>query len=177
MSNWSWLVVVLSLVGCQSAPSPVSPSQAGYRLLAVRAEDQRFVQSAIAGNLAEVTLGRVAVKHCVTPTCKAFARRMVKDHTEGLKAFQALAHALGVPLTAASCPGIQDLAEQLGRLKGKTFDKTYLTAMVDDHVEDVADFKAEAAKGTQPRVKALAASLLPRLESHLAEAKAARAAL
>jgi putative membrane protein len=45
--------------------------------------------------------------------------------------------------------------------------------MVQDHQEDVADFRKEAETGQDPQLKAFAAKYLPVLEKHLQMARAA----
>jgi putative membrane protein len=57
--------------------------------------------------------------------------------------------------------------KQLSTTKGQAFDKAYMQDMVQDHKEDVADFRKEAEHGQDPQLKAFAAKYLPVLEQHL----------
>jgi putative membrane protein len=59
---------------------------------------------------------------------------------------------------------------------GTEFDKAYTDFMVDDHQEDIDDFKKEAEKGNDPEVKSWAADKLSTLEHHLQMAKDAQEA-
>jgi putative membrane protein len=57
--------------------------------------------------------------------------------------------------------------DDLARLRGGAFDRTYAQAMVQDHQEDLRDYQAEAQNGTDPDVKAFAARHVPLLQEHL----------
>jgi putative membrane protein len=44
--------------------------------------------------------------------------------------------------------------------------------MIQDHEEDIAEFKKEAASGQDPDVRAFASAILPTLEAHLKKIQA-----
>ena len=61
----------------------------------------------------------------------------------------------------------QFCAESLAGLSGEHFDRCYAKAQLVVHMESVATFEAEAERGMDPDVKALAAKALPHIKSHL----------
>jgi len=52
-------------------------------------------------------------------------------------------------------------------LSGTAFDKSYVTAMVDDHKQDVAASEKESENAQDPAVRNSAANTLPTLRKHL----------
>ena len=52
-----------------------------------------------------------------------------------------------------------------------TSDRAYISAMVKDHKEDIAEFEKEASSGSDPNIKAFAAKTLPTLKEHLTMAE------
>jgi putative membrane protein len=56
---------------------------------------------------------------------------------------------------------------RLASLNGPAFDRAYMTDMVKDHRQDIAEFKREAASGSDPALKQFASTTLPTLEQHL----------
>jgi putative membrane protein len=57
-------------------------------------------------------------------------------------------------------------------LSGQAFEKSYIKGMIQDHEEDIAEFKKEAASGQDPDAKAFANATLPTLEAHLKKIQA-----
>ena len=134
------------------------------------ADDAAFVKAAASGGMLEVELGKVAVKQASNPDVTAFGERMITDHSkaDGELARVARKEGLSVP----SKMDEKDLAKlnELSKLHGAAFDKAYMDAMVKDHEQDVAEFRAQAAQ-KKSDVDRWAADTLPTLESHLAQAK------
>jgi putative membrane protein len=61
----------------------------------------------------------------------------------------------------------QFCAQSLAGLSGEEFDRCYAKAQLMAHMDAVAMFEAEAERGLDPDVKALAARALPQIKSHL----------
>lgn len=60
--------------------------------------------------------------------------------------------------------------DELNKYSGKKFDHEYLEEMIENHKEDIKDFKA-AAKKANPEVKNWACKHLSSLEQHLTMAR------
>jgi putative membrane protein len=57
--------------------------------------------------------------------------------------------------------------DDLAKKHGTAFDKAYVKMMVDDHKEDIEEFKHAAMNANDPDIKALAAANIPILQKHL----------
>ena len=149
-------------------PSPVSASGVA---------DQAFLKEAADGGLGEVELGQLAVEKASNPEVKQFAQRMMTDHGKANVELARLASKKGVDLPSE--PGQKNKAtkEQLSKLSGEEFDEAYMFAMLKAHNEDIAEFKAESANGTDSDVKQFASETLPTLQDHLKQAEKVAAKL
>jgi putative membrane protein len=143
-------------------------------LISSGSEDIEFVLDAAKGGLAEVELGKLAADHAQSDEVKKFAQRMVDDHTKANEQLRQIAESKSIKLPSDVEAKDKTLMQRLEKLNGAAFDRTYMNAMVNDHVKDVSEFKREANAGHDPQVKSFAASTLPTLEEHLQQAKQAR---
>jgi putative membrane protein len=129
-------------------------------------EDKEFVVEAGMGGLAEVQMGNVALQNAQSADVKAFAQRMVTDHSKANEELKQLATAKGLALAAELAGEHQKALEHLTTLTGAEFDKAYMKHMVEDHNQDVTAFQNAAAIATDADVKAWAAKTLPTLQEH-----------
>jgi putative membrane protein len=127
-----------------------------------------FVTSVAAGNLFEIESSKLALGRAQADTVKAFAQRMIDDHTAaGAKFKQAVAEAKVVPPAEKLDARHQALLDGLKARDAASFDKAYIDAQYDAHVETVDLFKAYASGGDNARLKQFAGELLPTLQAHL----------
>lgn len=129
--------------------------------------DAEFLVNAASGGMLEVQLGQLAQSNASDPGVKAFGAMMVKDHGEGGVKMKNLAGAKNVTLPVAVSNQQQKEFDELQKKNGRDFDKAYIKLMVSDHKEDIGEFEKEAAKGTDPEIRALANSSLEMLKMHL----------
>ena len=127
-----------------------------------------FVAQAAFGNMFEIESSKLALERSKAAPVKAFAQRMVDDHSAAAVKFKeaVLEAKLAMP------PDKLDAKRQtvLGELAGKQaddFDRAYIEAQYKAHVETVELFKGYAQGGEDTRMRAFAAELLPTLEAHL----------
>ena len=71
----------------------------------------------------------------------------------------------------------QFCAESLSGLSGEEFDRCYAKAQLVMHMDAVAAFEAEAHRGQDPDIKAVAALALPIIKDHLDDDQADRDAV
>ncbi len=135
------------------------------------ASDQRFIEEAAEGGLAEVELGKLAVQKASSDDVKQFGQRMIDDHSKANNNLKQVASALGVKLPQHLSAKDEATKEQLSKLSGDQFDKAYVRDMVKDHKADVAAFRTESSTGRDASIKSFATQMLPTLRDHLKNAE------
>ena len=143
----------------------------GASIAHAASDDQSFVTKASQGGIAEVELGQLALARGQSQAVKAFAQKMVDDHSKANAELATVATAAGASMAAAPSPEQKAVAAKLEGLSGAAFDRAYATQMVDDHEKTVALFEKEAEAGGNAGIKAFAAKTLPTLRTHLEHAK------
>ncbi|MGB8581586.1 MAG: DUF4142 domain-containing protein [Candidatus Sulfotelmatobacter sp.] len=137
----------------------------------VSSSDRKFVHEAAQGGMAEVELGKLATEKASSPEVKKFGQRMVDDHSKVNEQLKEVANSQGISLPSKLSAKDEMTKERLSKLSGEQFDKAYMSDMVKDHTQDVADFQQEATSASDPAVKEFAEKTLSVLKSHLREAK------
>jgi putative membrane protein len=129
-----------------------------------------FVQTAVVANLFEVESSKLALERSKSPAIKAFAKRMVDDHSAaGVAITETLNEAkLSAPPFKLDARH-QALLDELRAKEGADFDRTYLDMQHKAHADAVELFKGYAVSGDNATLKATAARVLPKLEQHLAQ--------
>ena len=133
--------------------------------------DRRFAEKAMQGGMAEVEAGKMAMDKAQDAQVKAFAKRMVDDHSKANAELAKIASTKGITPPAAVDGGHKRKMDRMSSKSGADFDRAYMDDMVDDHQATVRDFRSAAKSAKDPEIKAFAASTLPTLEQHLQEAK------
>ena len=139
--------------------------------------DRRFAEKAMQGGMAEVEAGKMAMDKAQDPQVKAFAKRMVDDHSKANAELTKIASAKGITPPAAVDSGHKRKMDRMASKSGADFDRAYMDDMVDDHQATVRDFRSAAKSAKDPEIKAFASSTLPALEQHLKEAKTIESAV
>jgi len=126
-----------------------------------------FVATIVPANLFEVESSKLALERSRSDAVKAFARRMIEDHSKaGVRIREALAEArLTMPderLGARHVAQMQELRDA-----GDAFDRTYIEMQYKAHVEAVELLKAYAAGGENKQLRAFASDVMPALQAHL----------
>ena len=126
--------------------------------------DALFAAAAGSGS-GEMNVSKLGLERATDPELKQFSHRMIDEHTMmnqelvNLMAEEGIRVPLGIDARA-------DCAGALG-LCGEEFDKCYAKAQLVMHMDAVAAFEAEAHRGQNPNIKALAAKALPVIKEHL----------
>ena len=130
-----------------------------------------FVEHALAGGMAEVTMGEIAVQRATSPEVKAFAQRMIDDHTKANAELARLARRIDVEPPTRLDADHQEEVARLSALSGPEFDREYMRSQLADHDETIAIFERQAAPGKDGDVKAFASATIPTLRSHKDQAE------
>src|SRR5712671_4189612 len=111
-----------------------------------------FLTSVAAGNLFEIDSSKVALSRTKSDAVKAFANQMVADHTAaGVKFKQAVAEAKLISPPEKLDAKHQATLDGLKARDGASFDKAYIDAQYNAHVETLDLFKAYAKGGDNAR--------------------------
>src|SRR6478752_9232084 len=148
-------VGALSLVGAARA-ADTTPTGSGSSL---SEKDKTFMKKAAKGGMMEVAMGQVAEQKAQSEDVKSFGKRMVTDHGKANDELKSIASKKGFEL-----PSKEHSVKW-------TSDKAYMDMMVKDHEKDLAEFKEEASRGSDPDVKKFADDTAKIVQEHLDLAK------
>jgi len=129
--------------------------------------DAEFVKEAGSGGMLEVELGKVVAAKAKNGDVKAFAERMVKDHTAANAKLKNAAKSAGLAIPAKLNDEHQKTLDKFKDYKGTDFDQEYVDCMAKDHEEDVKAFTRASKEAKDAGVKAFAAETLPVVQQHL----------
>ena len=145
--------------------------------------DAQIVSIVVTANQVDIDAGKLAESMARNADVKAFAQRMITDHTAVIKAGSELAAKLKItpqdnPTSKSlKSDGDKTLA-QLKGLKGAAFDKAYIDREVAYHTQVIAALDETLVPNTtNPELKALLIKARPTFVAHLAEAKRVQSSL
>jgi putative membrane protein len=133
-------------------------------------DDAAFARQAASSGLLEVELGNYAAMNAADPDVKRFGRAMVDEHTRVNQQLEEVARREGIRLQSSMSAEHREDATRLMSLQGPEFDEAYLAMMVEDH-EKAVDAFGEQAEQNRSELDRWAASALPALREHLAQAR------
>lgn len=181
MKKLPMALVMLSLAGCggnggadflntalrDAAPTaPAGTSNPNPAPLAA-SESSQFLAQSYQDGLAEIAFGQRALQASSNVGVRAFAQRMITDHTRLNAQISALAQTKNIALPTTLAADEQAVANRLNGLTGEAFDQAYMTANTAGHERDVVAAKQQASRGTDADARTLASNALPILELHL----------
>lgn len=146
-----------------AAPASAAPNPA----------DTTFITANAQTNLAEITLGNLALQKATTTEVKNIATMTLTDHQAAMQKLTTVAQALGVTLPTAPNAQQQQQAATLQATTGSAFDSTYAQIQVAGHNQSIADTNTELSGGADQSVKDYANGYLPVAQKHLAMAQQA----
>jgi putative membrane protein len=128
--------------------------------------DRAFIRDAVAGGLADIHMGQLALQKSSNEDVKKFAQIMVDDHTAMNDQMHVVADSMGVSLSRGLSKADQVEYDKLKTLSGGDFDKEYITQMVKAHREDQHAFRVEFAVAEDP-LKEQVAKAIVLMRQHL----------
>jgi putative membrane protein len=131
--------------------------------------DADFVTKAASGGMFEVLSSKMATEKATKADVKAFAEKMVQDHTKANDELKAAAAKAGIPVPSTLAPHHEKMLEQLKT--AQNFDAAYMDAQLKAHQEAVDVFAAGANGAKDPGIKAFAEKTLPIIKMHYEHAK------
>ena len=129
-----------------------------------------FVREAAISDMFEIETSRLAVDRTTGPT-KAFAEKMIQDHSKTTSQLKAAAMKVNIDLPDKMDSSHQRMFDGLKGLQGDQFAKEYHGDQDSGHKDAVLLFTRYANGGENTDLKAWAAKTLPDLQGHLDMAK------
>lgn len=137
------------------------------------ASDARFLQAASGGGIFEVQAAELAGKRAKDAQVRAFAAKMIEQHTAVNKEIRALAAAKNVSLPDQPAEPDRATLHELSSRTGAEFDQLYIRkAAVDAHATANRLFETAAKESEDTQVREFAARTLPMLSDHYAMSRA-----
>jgi len=123
----------------------------GPDLSAIR--DKVFVHDVVESGFVEVRLGALAAQKANSPDVKKFGQQIVNDRTLLNDSMKPIAADLGISIPTKMNKAGQAEYDKLNALSGPDFDKEYLLYMVQDHRNDLKEFRGEYNAVSDPALK------------------------
>jgi putative membrane protein len=133
--------------------------------------DAEFVVDAADGGMLEVRLAELAMKTSASNEVKNYAKMILTDHSKANTELKTIAEKKNITLPIDLSDKNQKTLDDLKDKTGEDFDKAYCKVMVDDHKEDIKEFKKQAEDGSDPELKSWASEKVVTLEQHLVAAE------
>lgn len=143
--NKQWMCAVA--LGCASlAGTTVAVAQGAD-------QDKQFLMTASQSDYNEITFSKLAAQKGTNPQVKAYAEKMVADHTKLDDQMKPFASQMGVTPATSLDAAHQQKFDQLSSLSGADFDKAYMSDMDTDHHAALDVFKQEESSTTDTKLK------------------------
>ena len=133
--------------------------------------DVNFIKKEAAAGKATVKLAELAVTKAQSADVKAFAEKLVTDHTAANEELAKLAKQKGVEVSTVIDPDHAETYQKLEKQSGADFDKEFLSTVVSGHKKCVDSFEEEVKEAKDADVKAWSEKILVTLRTHLDKAK------
>ncbi|QJR81680.1 DUF4142 domain-containing protein [Alteromonas pelagimontana] len=129
-----------------------------------------FVEDASAKGIAEVESAKVAQQKSSSADIKAFAQKMITDHSAANKELASIARSKNLEISDEA--GMVSKAKKLmmEQRDDQSFDEAYAESQVEAHEDTIELFK-QAAMSDDAEIAAFAKKTLPKLQHHLKMAK------
>jgi putative membrane protein len=114
------------------------------RAKAATDDDKKFLAMAAQSDQNEIALSQLAEQKATNPAVKAFAEKMVTEHTKMSASMKPFADSWGLTPPTGPDADHQKELDKLNGLSGKDFDKEYIDQMVTDHAKALSAFTSEA---------------------------------
>jgi putative membrane protein len=160
------LLVSSGAVRAQTSPSRAAEAQ--------NKGDQEFLEQALAVNQLELQLGRLAIQRATTPEIKTMGQKMLEKHTELGRQLGGLAQSSGASTNVQLSPAQRETYQQLAESSGAVFDSTFKQTVDAIHVKELAMYRAELPRATNPQLRALVEGRVAKLEEATAKTEPPR---
>jgi len=129
--------------------------------------DRHFIRSAMEGGVSEIALAQQVLRQTSDPTARAFAHRMIRDHSQNDRQLEQVAQSLGMNPPQHPDSDAQQEMQQLAGMRPEAAAREYLRYEVSDHHKDIADFTQELSTTSNDQIRSYVQASLPVLHAHL----------
>jgi putative membrane protein len=122
-------------------------------------DDKKILAMAAQSDQNEIALSKLAEEKSTNPDVKAFAHKMITEHTKMTASMKPFAESWGLTPPSGPDADTQKELDKLNSLSGNDFDKEYMSQMVSDHSKALSAFTTEAKdtrlleRSTPPRAE------------------------
>jgi putative membrane protein len=135
-------------------------------------KSSEFLKKVTNSGMAEVQLAKLAQQKATIEAVKNFAAMLERDHTAVNQQVKSLADQRNVALPVTISDDKQKMYNDIDKMKGKAFDKDYISMMIKAHGDGISLFEDTRSNASDIDVKNFADKTLPTLKMHLDSAKA-----
>lgn len=136
---------------------------------AIELNPEEFVNKISARGVAEIQTAKTALKRSESAEIRAFAQKMIEDHSETNKKLAKIAERKNYSVAEADSLKDKAKSSALKVRKEQSFDIVYAEHQVQAHEKTIELFK-QATKSNDEDIRAFAQQHLPKLETHLRDA-------
>jgi putative membrane protein len=129
--------------------------------------DARFVVKTAQANLAEVQISAWAKDHALSDEVRAFAGKVLDDHTKLADELRELAAKESATLVADLDPKDAIEIERQKTLEPNLLDRAYMREVMKWHLREVDAFRREIDTGKEPNLRNWAARMLVQIQAHI----------
>lgn len=137
--------------------------------------DRRFVTKAADDGQAEVQIAQLATQRASNSEVKAFAQKLVDDHTKVNEELKSIASQKNVKLD--NDDDKDRTYKRLNKKSGMEFDQEFVEHMIEEHEKDIKMFEKAAKDAKDSDVRAFAAKHVEDLRGHLQHVQGLRQSL
>lgn len=131
-----------------------------------RIDDKTFLKHAAINDQMQIEMGKLAAEKGSTDDVKQFGRKVADEQQKANQELQQLAAKENVPLENTLDARHKAKVDKLAKLDGATFDKAFLKEQSRNSRDELAEFQAEAQRGSDANVKSFATRITPMLQAH-----------
>jgi putative membrane protein len=140
----------------------------------VTEQDREYARNTAYSNLAEVSMGQLALTKSTNPSVREFAEIMVNDHSTAQAELRELAASLQIELPDTLKTEDRLTEEGLSVLEGGAFDNAYMNAQVLAHEQSHDVQQVQVDQGVNLELREYATTAYNRIHMHLEMARQLR---
>lgn len=138
----------------------------------ISARTEKFITNATIANKFEIDTSKLALDRSEDAEVRAFAQRMIEDHTKAGESMKAVLPTDANPTLGSMYDAKHEAKlDQLRNIREDQFDAAYVKVQTQAHDEAVTLFGDYAKNGDEKDLKDFAAATLPTLKAHQAHVK------